>query len=102
MLIGWLLTKTVRPRARRYLQGALIVGASVTIVAIPLIRRRNDAQPGQGLLQQNYAANLAILLGLIASASLAVYVIRVARDHAAVRPSAAKVRPPDDHDSSIE
>lgn len=102
ILIGWLVSKTVRPRARRYLQGALIVGASVTIVAIPLIHRRNDAQPGQGLLRQNYAANLAILLGLIAAAALALYVLRVARDHAGPRPRVAKVRPPDDHDSSSE
>jgi hypothetical protein len=100
ILVGWLITRVVRPRARRYVQGALVAGASVTVVALPLIYRRGDAQPGQGLLLQNYTENLAILLGIVAAAAIGVYVVRLVRDQAAQRPSIAKVRPPDDQDSS--
>jgi hypothetical protein len=97
--VGWLLTKFVRPRARRYIQGSLIVMGVVTLVSLPLIHRRGKSAPGQALLQQNYALNLVILLGVIAGATLMVYVARVMRDQ---RASAANVRPAQDQTSSTE
>jgi hypothetical protein len=51
----------------------------VTVISLPLIHRQGQQRPGQGLLQQNYLANLAILLGLIAAATALLYV--VARAH---------------------
>ena len=42
---GVLLTR-VPPRVRRYVQGALIVGALITVIALPLINRRGT-QPSR-------------------------------------------------------
>ena len=63
--VGWFIGKVVPPRARRYLQAALI-------------------------LLQNYGAHLSVVLGLIAGVSLLLYAAQVARDrqrHPSGRPS---------------
>jgi hypothetical protein len=76
---GVLLTR-VPPRARRYVQGALIVGALITVIAIPLIRRRGTLPAVKAILLRDYAANLALLLGLTVGVALILYVVRVLRD----------------------
>ena len=86
---GVLLTR-VPARARRYLQGALIVGALVTVIAIPLIHRRGTQPEVKAILLRDYAGNLALLLGLLAAVAVALYVVRVARER---QPS--PVGPPD-------
>jgi hypothetical protein len=98
-VLGVVLTKLVTPRARRFVQGALIAGAMVTLIAIPLIHRRGLSAPGQSLLLQDYQAHLFLLLGLIAAATVGLYALRVVRD---IRQptSSANVRPPLDQDSS--
>ncbi len=78
--VGWLLARTVPPRGRRYLQAALVVGGLITIIAIPLIARRGTQPPAKALLLQNYGANLAILLGLVAALNLTAYLVTAARD----------------------
>lgn len=78
--VGWLLARTVPPRGRRYLQAALVVGGLITIIAIPLIARRGTQPPAKALLVQNYGANLAILLGLVAALNLAAYLVTAARE----------------------
>jgi hypothetical protein len=80
IIVGVILTKTLPKRARRYLQGGLITATGVTLVALPLIHRRHQAQPGQALLLQNYTTNLAVLLGLIAGAAAAAYIARIIKD----------------------
>jgi hypothetical protein len=97
-VIGFVLTKLVAPRARRYVQGGLIAAAMVTLIAIPLIHRRGQAQPGQALLTQDYASHLFTLLGLIAAATVAAYAVRFTRD-LRQQASVANTRPPEDHDS---
>jgi hypothetical protein len=97
-LVGFLLTRLVKPRARRYVQGALIVAAMVTLIAIPLIHRRGTGAPGQALLVQNYQAHLFLILGLIAAAAVGLYALNVVRQHTSV----TKVRPSSDHDSATE
>ncbi|MEP7036541.1 MAG: hypothetical protein ABI934_13215 [Actinomycetota bacterium] len=77
--VGWLLARTVPPSGRRYLQAALVVGGLITIIAIPLIARRGTQPPAKALLLQNYGANLAILLGLVATLNLAAYLLTAAR-----------------------
>ena len=72
----------VPDRGRRFLQVGLIVAAMVTVVAIPLIARQGTQPPAKALLLQNYAANLTLLLGLIAVVTLVAYAVRVARDRA--------------------
>ena len=78
--VGAALRRLVPDRGRRFLQIGLIVAAMVTVVAIPLIIRQDTQPPAKALLLQNYAANLTLLLGLIAGVTLVAYAVRVARD----------------------
>ena len=75
--------RRVPDRGRRFLQMGLIAAAMVTAVAIPLIHRQGTQPPAKALLLQNYAANLTLLLGLIAGVTLVAYAVRVARDRPA-------------------
>ena len=67
------------PRARRYLQGALLVGALITVIAIPLIGRQGTQPESKAILLRDYAANLALLLGMTAAVALVLYALRVLR-----------------------
>ena len=71
----------VPARARRYLQGALIVGALITVLAIPLIARQGTQPASKAILLRNYAGNLALLLGMTVAVALILYVSRVLQDH---------------------
>ncbi len=82
--VGLTLTR-VPPRARRYVQGALIAGALITVIAIPLIHRRDTQPVVKAILQRDYAGNLALLLGLTAAVAVVLYAVRVIRDQS-VRP----------------
>jgi hypothetical protein len=79
LAVGWFLARRVPPRARRYLQGFLVVGGLLTVVAIPLMLRRDSQPVSKAMLQQNYGGNLSILLALAAAISLLLSAIRVAR-----------------------
>jgi len=70
----------VPARARRYLQGALIVGATITVIAIPLIARRGTQPPSKAIVLRDWAANLSLLLGLTVAVALILYAFRVLRD----------------------
>jgi hypothetical protein len=69
----------VPPRARRYLQGGLIAGALITVIAIPLIMRRGTQPESKAILLRDYAANLSLLLGLTVAVALVLYALRVLR-----------------------
>ena len=71
----------VPPRARRYLQGALLVGALITVIAIPLIGRQGTQPESKAILLRDYAANLSLLLGMTAAVALVLYALRVLKDH---------------------
>jgi len=77
--VGVTLTR-VPPRARRYVQGALVAGALITVVAIPLIDREGTQPAVKAILLRDYAGNLALLLGLTAGVAVVLYVARVLRD----------------------
>jgi hypothetical protein len=77
--VGVTLTR-VPSRARRYVQGALVVGAMVTVVAVPLIGRRGTQPSVKALLLRDYAGNLALLLGLVAAVAVLLYAARVVRE----------------------
>lgn len=98
--VGYAISKVVPPRARRYLQPAMVVGALVTVIALPLIYREGTLPKNKAILRQNYGGNLTVLLGIIAAVTLGLYAIRVARDRGTQRPSAANALPPEDHSSS--
>ncbi len=76
--VGVALTR-VPPRARRYLQGALLVAALMTVIAVPLIGRRGTQPGSKAILLRDYGANLALLIGLTASLALVLYALRVLR-----------------------
>lgn len=79
--VGWGLARVVPPRARRYLEFALIVAGMLTVVAIPLIYREGTQPQAESNLQQNYVGNLTLLIAIVAAFSLLAYAIRVARDN---------------------
>jgi len=76
----------VPPRSRRYLQGALIVGALITVIAVPLIGRRDTQPESKAILLRDYSVNLALLLGMTAAMALALYALRVLREHRQTEP----------------
>ena len=91
--VGWFLREHVPARARRYLQAGLIMAAMVTVIAVPMIYRRGSEPVSKAILNQNFGANLALLLGIIAGATLVAYAIRVARDQSSsTSPSSASDR----------
>lgn len=71
--IGWALHRVLPARVRRYVQAFLISGALVSVVAIPLIVRRGSQPEVKAILQQNYGANLTLLLAILAGLSLLAY-----------------------------
>jgi uncharacterized PurR-regulated membrane protein YhhQ (DUF165 family) len=95
--VGWLLRRFLPDRARRFVQTGLIAAAAVTVIAIPMIIREGSQPPQKTLLIQNYAANLALLLGIIAGVTLAAYAVRVARDRSRPASSPAPTDPAPDH-----
>ena len=98
--VGWAIARVVPPRARRYLQGALIMAALVTVIAIPMIYRRDSQPRSKSMLLQNFGLNLTLLIGIIAALSLLAYAVRVARDHSEPAPGAAGAPPPDENSST--
>jgi hypothetical protein len=85
--LSTLLRRAVPDRGRRYLQAALLTAMPVTVIAIPMIYRQGSQPPSKALLLQNFAANLGLLLGIIAGLCLVGYAIRVARDRNPPPPS---------------
>lgn len=82
LLLAAVLAKVVPgARARRYLQGALVAGALVTVVAVPMIYRRGTIAASKALLQQDYGLHLAALLGLIAAVAIVAYALSFLRSH---------------------
>ena len=75
---GVVLTR-VPPRGRRYLQGALVVAALITVIALPLIDRQGTQPASKAILLRDYGDNLALLLGLTAAVALTLYALRVRR-----------------------
>ena len=59
------------------------MAAIVTVIAIPLIVRRNTQPPNKAMLLQEYAVNWGLLLGMIGGVTLILYAVRVARDRSA-------------------
>jgi hypothetical protein len=92
--VGVATTRFVPRPVRAYVQAALVAGAIVTVIALPLVLRAGSQPPEKALLRQNYVANLAILLCGIAAAAAVLFAARVVRDRrSGQRANAAKVRP---------
>ena len=67
-------------RARGFVQAALIMVASVTVIAIPLIIRQFSQPAAKAMLLQRYGINLLVLWAVIVITTGFAYAIRVARD----------------------
>jgi hypothetical protein len=100
MTVGFVLSATLRPRARRYVTGALVTAGLVTVVALPLIYRRGTVPHVTALETQNYGSHLALIVVLIAVVTGGAYAVRALRDRRVQRVSEANDRPPTDHSSS--
>lgn len=96
LALGRLIGVTTPPRARLYLQGALIVAGAVTVIALPLIYRAHSQPPVKALLEQNFAANLGILLAVIAVVAVVWYSVQVLRDQRTKPPRPAGESSPTD------
>jgi hypothetical protein len=78
--VGVALRRYIPDRRRRYLQFALIMGAMVTVIAVPMTYRAQTHPPAKALLLQDFGINLTVLLAAIGGGTLIAYAIRVARD----------------------
>ncbi len=90
--IGWLLVRFVPPRARTFVQAGLVAGGLVGALGVLLIwRQHKSSARSLALLQQNYAANLLVLLVIIALVTACCYLISVSLVNR------RNTRPPADH-----
>lgn len=78
--VGVGLRRLVPDRGRAFVQAGLIMGAVVTVIAVPLLLRQGTQPPAKAMLLADYRLNLLVLLAVIAVGSLITYAIRVARD----------------------
>ena len=92
--VGALLSR-VPARGRRYLQGGLVVGAALTVLAVPMIYLHGRQPPSKSILLQDVGANLALLLGIIAAVSGAAYVVRWSATGVGAGPDVPATQVPD-------
>ena len=95
LAVGSLVTGLVPRRAAGYVQGALVAGGLITVIAVPMIYRQGSQPTQKAILEQNFGGNLALLLALVLAGTLLLYVLRVV-----LEARAAKRRPPEDHTAS--
>lgn len=93
--VGGMLRR-IPARARTYIQGALITGGLVTVIAIPLILRAGSQPRAKALLEQDFRVNLALLLALVGVGALLAYLRRVAQERSSARPAGATTERPSD------
>lgn len=77
ILLGVALARFVRGRARAVVQAALIVTAVLALFSYPLVRAYGKAAHNPTSLPHNYAANLAIALGVVWAVAGVATVIRL-------------------------
>lgn len=101
----------VPPRARRFLQAALVAVALISAIVLPMIHRENSQPASKALLLRNYSGSLVLVLGVITAVALVGYLVSLVLDrrgtalHGRRRPgpgqrsSTANSRPPEDQSS---
>jgi hypothetical protein len=93
--IGAAITRVLPARAAGYVQGGLVAGGLITVIAVPMIYRQGSQPSQKALLEQNYSGNLVLLLALVLGGTVVLYLARLAFDA-----RAAKRRPSQDQDSA--
>jgi len=97
------LLRRIPARARTYVQGALIAGGLVTVIAIPMIYRAGSQPRAKAILEQDFRANLAVLIAVISAVAVVAYLRRVARERSADGVAdATDDRPSENHVSTAE
>jgi hypothetical protein len=91
--VGVALRRWVPDRGRGFVQPALITGAMITVVALPMIYLEGSQPAEKAILLQRYGVNLTVLLAVVAVVTLALYAVRVARDRGGPRPEAPTPQP---------
>jgi hypothetical protein len=86
LAVAAVLRRFVPPRGRGFLQLALVTGAMITVVALPMIYLEGSQPPEKAILLQRYGLNLTLLLALVGVVTLALYAMRVATDVRRARP----------------
>ena len=79
IILGVALTRVVRGRARAVVQAALVVSAALALFSYPLVRAFGRAAHNPTSLPHNYAANLAIVLGVVWAVAAVVVLVRLRR-----------------------
>jgi hypothetical protein len=80
---GWLLARLVPRRSRGPVVGGLVVTAALIVVALPFVGRPGLRQDNPTLLDRNYAAGLAIAVGVVWLVVATAIVWRVIRSRRA-------------------
>jgi hypothetical protein len=81
--VGALLGRLVPLRGRAYVQGALIAGLAVTVVAFPLVLGRGRASDNASVLPLHYGRGLLEIYGAICGAVAVAIAVRAWRGHRA-------------------
>ncbi|WP_241835292.1 hypothetical protein [Pseudofrankia asymbiotica] len=84
-VVGLLLTRFVRAPYRAVVQGALLVSAAVALASLPLWRGYGGSPDNPTVNPLPYGRNLAIVLGAVWAAAVALIAIRVMRARRAQR-----------------
>lgn len=80
--VGWLLARLIPARALAFAQAGLVTAALISSIGVLLIwRQGKTSAPSLTLLQQNYTANLLILLAGVAVATALSYAWLVLRSN---------------------
>lgn len=87
ILLGVALARVVRGRARAVVQGALVVSAMLALFSYPLVRAYGKAARNPTSLPHNYAANLAVILGLVWAVAAVLVIVRMRKAGRRVPPS---------------
>lgn len=77
--VGVAVARVVKGRARSVLQAALLATAALALFSYPLVRAYGKAAHNPTSVPRNYAANLAIVLGVVWAVAALVVAVRVAR-----------------------
>lgn len=79
ILVGVALARVVRGRARSVVQAALVATAVVALFSFPLVRGYGHATHNPTTLPHDYAANLALVLGVVWAAAAVGVLVRLRR-----------------------
>jgi hypothetical protein len=77
--LGLIAARAVPPRTRAIVQAALIVSGCLALFSYPLVRDYARVLHNPSSLPHNYAANLALVLGLVWAAATVLAVVHLRR-----------------------